>query len=66
MHIQRLIEASPAKAWTLLGLGALAVVVVVALLWRVARSRKARRQRQAADKPGNRARKTAGNHRSGK
>lgn len=66
MHIQRLIEASPAKAWTLLGLGAVALVVVVVLLWRVARSRKARRHRQAAHKPGNRARKTAGNHRSGK
>ncbi len=64
MHIQRLIEANPAKAWTLLSLGALAVVLVVALLWRVARSRKARRLRQSADKSGNRMRKAAGKHRA--
>ena len=63
MHIQHLIEANPAKAWTLLGLGTLAVMVVVALLWRVARSRKAGRKRQPADTPGNRARKTASNRR---
>lgn len=65
MHIQRLIEANPAKAWTLLGLGALALVLLVALLWRVARARKALRHRQSADKPGNRVRKAAGKHRAG-
>lgn len=66
MHIQRLIEANPAKAWTLLGLGAVVVMVFVVLLWRIARSRRASTQRRRAGKARNDTKKVANNRRTGK
>ena len=66
MHIQRLIEANPAKAWTLLGLGAVVLLAFAVMLWRIARSRRASTQRQRADKARNDTKKVAGKRRAGR